>query len=124
MGQYLIPNAKSTIEAAAFLGEAAVPDRTWEATATGVLFKDPALTNAQCATLYNGFTPSGQTDETVRWPLPARWQTHIAHLRDYRVAQRNGTQAAKTQAVRLAEAEHVIADLIEAIAYLRSELVE
>lgn len=44
-------------------------------------------------------------------PLRPEIGQHVSHVRDYFKAQRDGTQAAKTGAVRLSEAEHVIADL-------------
>jgi hypothetical protein len=69
-----------------------------------------------------GFVPVTTTAvESWRGSLPAAVQQHLSHLIDYRTSVRNGTQAAKTAAVRQAEAEHVIADVIDALRLVRSE---
>lgn len=58
----------------------------------------------------SGFDPTTGLG-TYAGRLSANLKTHVPHVKAFFEAQRDGTQAAKTQATRLAEAEHVIADL-------------
>ena len=115
MGQYLIPNAKSTIEVIVFVGTA--DGRLCMETPEGIVLTDPNLTDAQVQALLDGFTPSGQTDDEFVIPIPARWRTHLAHLRDYRNGIRNGTLSPTT-----AQRDHVIADLIDLCALVLPRL--
>lgn len=108
MGSYLIPNAASSKEAAAYVPF--VPNRRWTIVDGGVLFEDPSLTNAQCAAIYAGYAPSGLTDEEFRWPLPSEVLTHLQHLRDYVVAD--------PASITNAQTVHVVKDLIRAIHFL------
>lgn len=68
MGTYLIPNARSTREAAVYVGERL--GCTWEHADGGVLFTDPDISDAECAALYAGFVPTAESDETYRPPVP------------------------------------------------------
>lgn len=108
MGSYLIPNAISTKEAAAYIPFA--PNRQWTSVDGGVLFQDPARTDAECAALYSGFVPSGVTDDQFQWPLPSEVRTHLQHLRDY--------QAADPSTITNAMTIHVVKDIIAALFYL------
>lgn len=60
------------------------------------------------------------TPESASWRsgLPPAFLPHAIHLRDYLLSVRSGAQAVRTAAQRQAEAEHVIADLIDAIRLL------
>lgn len=68
-----------------------------------------------------GFVPTTTATGEWRGSLPPIVKLHLSHLIAYRAAVRDGTQAAKTAGVRQAEAEHVIADLIDALRLIRSE---
>ena len=108
MGQYLIPNAKSSAEASLHVPFGA--DRLWREQEGGVMFTDPNLTDAECAALYANFTPSGMTNDEYRQPLPEYLRTHLPHLKQYYDAT----------AVTNAETVHVVKDLIRAVYYLNS----
>lgn len=69
MGQYLIPNAASINEAIDFVGEPQLT-QTWQKVGNDVLFVDSALSDAECAALYVGFTPSGTPDADYVTPPP------------------------------------------------------
>lgn len=69
MGQYLIPNAVSINEAVDYIGGTNI-HRTWEYVEDGINFVDAQLSDAQCANLYQGYVPSGLTDEQYKPPLP------------------------------------------------------
>ena len=114
MGSYLIPAARSSREAAEHAFDPTA-ERTWAVVEGGVLFTDPALTDAECAELYADFVPSG-AGEDYRPPLPAYIRDHIPHLRDYRAAVRAG------QTVTDAQTTHVVADIIDALRYLNAQV--
>lgn len=107
MGQYLIPGigeadvsqAIDHLHQQGSLTEQQVWDHGVEG---GVLFSDPARTDAQCEALYSGFA----TQPAWRPALHDALRTHAGHLRDYEQAIRNGT------AVTNAQTTHVIADII------------
>ena len=63
-------------------------------------------TDAELASLYSGFAPSGWTDDEYAAALPEKLRTHASHLRDYETAIRNGTP------VTAAQTQHVLADVI------------
>lgn len=112
MGSYLIPGALSTIEAAAFVGagQTFVPDRRWEQVEGGVLFTDPALDDAGCAALYQGFVPSAANDEVAKYPMPDNVRLHTQHLRDYLAADPATITAATTV--------HAVKDIIRVLFWL------
>ena len=105
MGQYLIPNARSGVEALDYSpgGQAVV-------VAGGVLVTDATRTDAALAAAYAGFVPSGLDDNAYEPVMSAAIRLHAGHLRDYEAAIRAG------QAVTSAQTTHVIADII---AYIR-----
>ncbi len=65
---------------------------------------------AAIAAFLGTLTPTTEQEWSTR--LPPNLVTHVDHLRQFFTAQRDGTQAAKTSAVRLSDLEHVAADLI------------
>lgn len=111
MGQYLIPNATSTAEAAAFIASPTHGSQ-WSMVEGGVLFTDETKTDAQCQALYSGFTPSGVTDGAFQWPMPDSVRLHTQHLRDYL----NATSPTNAETV------HVVKDMIRALFMLNSRL--
>lgn len=63
-------------------------------------------------------------DPNPYWDVPDAWQTHRAHLRDYRDAVRSGTADAWTAAEWRTNTSHVIADLIDALRFVNDRLTE
>lgn len=115
MGEYIISNAKSLSEAAAFLGEPQLT-QTWEVVPEGIRFADENLTDEQCAALYEGFTPVLPDDVAYVAPLPEEISTHIQHLKDY--------LAADPTVITNAQTVHVVKDLIRAVRYLNRRLTD
>lgn len=76
MGTYLIPNAMSVQEAVDYsqlgrqIGEPPLT-ASWSLVEGGVLFTDDTKTDTQCASLYEGYVPSGLTDAAYERALPA-----------------------------------------------------
>lgn len=117
MGQYLIPGVGLNELSQAIdhlrLQGAWSEDQVWDhGVEGGTLFSDPSRTDEGCASLYLGFT----VDPGWRPELHEAIRTHAGHLLAFEAAVRDGTQAAKTQAQRASEMEHVLADVI---AYIR-----
>lgn len=115
MGDYLIPNARSSIEAAMFL----VPQPGgWVLTVVpgGVTVHADDATDAEIAARFVGYAPSGITDEQLREALPSYLAPHVQHLRDYRAAVRAG------QTPTQAQTAHAVADLIDAVRYLNNRI--
>lgn len=73
MGQHLILNALSINEAVDFIGGPNT-NQTWEYVEGGIMFVDEQRSDAQCAALYSGYTPSGQDDFSYQSPPPAAVQ--------------------------------------------------
>jgi hypothetical protein len=91
---------------------------TWRSVAGMVIVAQEGDVAVEAA--LSGFSPT--TGSGVLWaPLPAAVSQHLQHMKDYREAVRSGSQAAKTAGVRQAEAEHVLADIIDALRLIRSE---
>ena len=70
MGAYLIPNARSIVEAVVFVGESPL-SRSWEQVPEGIIVSDAVATDDELATAYAAFVPSGATDDEFVQPLPA-----------------------------------------------------
>lgn len=116
MGQYLIPGATSTKEAAVHVGLRQGCE--WHPVEGGVLFVDPSLTDEECAALYADFTPSGTDDLTYRAPLPDRIRNHVQHLKAFRDAVRSGDTSSITQDQR----DHVLADVIDGLYFVNRRI--
>lgn len=110
MGEYLIPGAKSLMEAATFANDR--PTAVYTLTEGGVLVTDPTISDAEVEALFAGFTPSGADDLQYVVPIPVAVRTHLQHLRDY-VAKDAAT-------ITNAETVHVVKDLIRAVHYLNN----
>ena len=82
MGSFLILGARSTSEAIDFIGEPQLT-QTWEPQGNDTLFTDTALSDAACAALYAGYTPSGVTNANYVVPLPPTVEAAIDTLRTF-----------------------------------------
>jgi len=74
------------------------------------------VTDVDASTDIAAFTPT--VVDAFEDPLPPYLRAHIQHMKDYRSAVRNST------AVTDAQTTHVIADIIDAIRYLNSQITE
>lgn len=106
MGSYVIPGATRAGEAAAFIGAAPPERRVWLAMLEGVWFYDPLLTDAECAALYAGFTPTGGLEDGYEPPKPPAVQAAIDTLQAFYDA--NPSSVTDTQSATLHRAEVTI----------------
>lgn len=98
MGTYLIPGAVSVHEAAAFVGEPPLT-ASWSYADGGILFEDTSRTDAQCASAYAGYVPSGLSDSQYVPALSPQVEAARDVLRQFWNANPNSVTDAQTASV-------------------------
>lgn len=79
--------------------------------------------DAAVAAALAGWVPATGSSAPYAGRMPPDVAVHVPHLKAYYAAQRDGTQALKTQAQRLADLEHVTADVILVVrTWVRSDV--